>query len=51
MHKVTCYSRLSYAVMVWNTVQMTRLIDQSRAHGETITDPGALQRKRLPPPT
>ena len=36
MNKATCLSLLSNAVVVWNTVQMTRIIDQLRASGETI---------------
>jgi TnpA family transposase len=38
MNKATCLSLLSNAVVVWNTVQMTRIIDQLRAGGESITD-------------
>ena len=36
MKKATCLSLLSNAVVVWNTVQMTCIIDQLRANGETI---------------
>jgi TnpA family transposase len=38
MNKATCLSLLSNAVVVWNTVQMTRIIDQLRAGGDVITD-------------
>jgi hypothetical protein len=38
MNKASCLSLLSNAVLVWNTVQMTRIIAQLRADGETITD-------------
>jgi len=38
MNKATCLSLLSNAVVVWNTVHMTRIIEQLRAQGETITD-------------
>jgi hypothetical protein len=38
MNKATCLSLLSNAVVVWNTVQMTRIIDQLRARGEVIMD-------------
>ena len=38
MHKATCLSLLSNAVLVWNTVHMTRIIQQLRATGETILD-------------
>ena len=38
MNKATCLSLLSNAVVVWNTVQMTRIIEQLRASGEVITD-------------
>ena len=37
MNKATCLSLLSNAVLVWNTVHMTRIIEQLRASGETIT--------------
>ena len=38
MNKATCLSLLSNAVLVWNTVHMTRIIAQLRATGETIAD-------------
>jgi hypothetical protein len=38
MNKASCLSLLSNAVVVWNTVQMTRIIDQFRAGGDVITD-------------
>jgi hypothetical protein len=38
MNKATCLSLLSNAVLVWNTVHMTRLIARLRATGETIAD-------------
>jgi hypothetical protein len=38
MNKATCLSLLSNAVVVWNTVQMSRIIDQLRAAGEVITE-------------
>src|SRR6266850_2091755 len=38
MNKATCLSLLSNAVVVWNTVQMTRIIDQLRCGGDVITD-------------
>ena len=37
MNKATCLSLLSNAALVWNTVQMARIIEQLRASGETIT--------------
>ena len=37
MNKTTCLSLLSNAALVWNTVQMSRIIEQLRANGETIT--------------
>jgi len=37
MNKATCLSLLSNAVLVWNTVHMTRIRKQLRANGETIT--------------
>src|SRR5215471_19604449 len=36
-NKATCLSLLSNAALVWNTVQMSRIIEQLRASGETIT--------------
>jgi TnpA family transposase len=38
MNKATCLSLLSNAVVVWNTMQMSQIIAQLRARGETITD-------------
>jgi hypothetical protein len=38
MNKATCLSLLSNAVVVWNTMQMARIIAQLRASGATITD-------------
>src|SRR5262244_2926088 len=38
MNKATCLSLLSNAVVVWNTMQMSRIIAQLRANGETIAD-------------
>lgn len=37
MNKATCLSLLSNAALVWNTVHMSRIIEQLRARGETIT--------------
>lgn len=37
MNKATCLSLLSNAALVWNTVQMSRIIEQLRARGETMT--------------
>ena len=38
MHKATCLSLLSNAVVVWNTVQMSHTLAQLRANGATIAD-------------
>jgi TnpA family transposase len=38
MNKATCLSLLSNAAVVWNTVQMSRIIEQLRARAETITN-------------
>jgi TnpA family transposase len=38
MNKATCLSLLSNAIMVWNTMHMTRIIAQLRTSGETITE-------------
>jgi len=37
-NKATCLSLLSNAALVWNTVQMSRIVEQLRASGETITE-------------
>lgn len=46
MHKATCLSLWSNAVLVWNTVHMMRIIKQLRANGERITDE---ERARISP--
>jgi TnpA family transposase len=38
MNKATCLGLLSNAALVWNTVQMSRIIDQLCASGETMTE-------------
>jgi hypothetical protein len=38
MHKATCLSLLSNAALVWKTVQMSRIVEQLRASGETMTE-------------
>ena len=38
MNKASCLSLLCNAVLVWNTVHMSRIIRQLRATGVTITD-------------
>ena len=38
MNKATCLSLLSNAVVVWNTVQMSRTLADLRANGLTIAD-------------
>jgi hypothetical protein len=38
MNKASCLSLLCNAVLVWNTVHMSRIIEQLRATGVTITD-------------
>jgi len=38
MNNATCLGLLSNAVLVWNTVHMTRMIAQLRPTGETIAD-------------
>jgi TnpA family transposase len=37
MNKATCLSLLSNAALVWNTVQMSQMVEQLRTSGETIT--------------
>jgi len=38
MNKASCLSLLSNAVLVWNTMAITKIITQLRAAGETIVD-------------
>ncbi len=38
MHKATCLSFRSNAVLGWNTMPMTRIVEQLRADGATIDD-------------
>jgi len=38
MNKATCLSLLSNAALVWNTVPMSRIVEQLRASGEIITN-------------
>jgi hypothetical protein len=38
MNKASCLSLLCNAVLVWNTVHMSRIIEQLRATGVTVTD-------------
>ena len=38
MNKASCLSLLCNAVLVWNTVHMSRIIEQLRAGGMTIRD-------------
>ena len=40
MNKASCLSLLCNAVLVWNTVHMSRIIEQLRASGVTITRRG-----------
>jgi TnpA family transposase len=38
MNKASCLSLLSNAVLIWNTVHMSRIADQLRAAGSSISD-------------
>jgi hypothetical protein len=38
MNKASCLSLLCNAVLVWNTVHMSRIIEQLRATGVTVSD-------------
>jgi TnpA family transposase len=38
MNKASCLSLISNAVLIWNTVHMSRIADQLRAAGNQITD-------------
>ena len=38
MNKASCLSLLSNAVLVWNTVQIARIVDQLRAAGHEVKD-------------
>ena len=38
MNKASCLSWVSNAVLYWNTVKMTEIIDQLKKNGEVISD-------------
>jgi hypothetical protein len=38
MNKASCLSLLSNAVLIWNTMQMTRILAQLRAAGQQVND-------------
>ena len=38
MNKASCLSLLSNAVLVWNTVHMSRIVEQLRAAGHPVSD-------------
>jgi hypothetical protein len=38
MNKASCLSLLSNAVLIWNTVQMTRIVAQLRDTGHHVSD-------------
>ena len=38
MNKASCLSLLSNAVLVWNTIQMTRIVAQLRDAGQPVND-------------
>ena len=38
MNKASCLSLLSNAVLVWNTVRISEIVDRLRAAGEQILD-------------
>jgi hypothetical protein len=38
MNKASCLSLLSNAVLVWNTLRITEIVNQLRAAGHTIAD-------------
>jgi TnpA family transposase len=38
MNKASCVSLLSNALLVWNTLAITKIVTQLRAAGETIAD-------------
>jgi hypothetical protein len=38
MNKASCLSLISNAVLYWNTVKMSEIVDQLRKQGERITD-------------
>ena len=38
MNKASCLSLLSNAVLIWNTVQMTRIVAQLRDAGQQVSD-------------
>jgi hypothetical protein len=38
MNKASCLSLLSNAVLVWNTLAITKIVTQLRADGEPVAD-------------
>ena len=38
MNKASCLSLVSNAVLYWNTVKMTEIIERLKQNGETISD-------------
>ena len=38
MNKASCLSLLSNAVLIWNTVNIARIVDQLRAAGHQVKD-------------
>jgi len=38
MNKASCLSLVSNAVLYWNTIKMSRIVDQLKANGEDISD-------------
>jgi TnpA family transposase len=47
MNKASCLSLLSNAVLVWNTMAITKMITQLRAAGETVADEDLARISRL----
>lgn len=38
MNKASCLSLVSNAILYWNTIKITEIVDDLRAQGETIDD-------------
>lgn len=38
MNKVSCLSLVSNAVLYWNTIKMSEIVNQLRQNGESISD-------------
>jgi TnpA family transposase len=43
MNKASCLSLISHAVLVWNTIQMQRIVEDLRAAGHPVKEEGLVR--------